>query len=203
MAASQNQPPARLNWLEASTEQIEASQKQRREYDKAKAAQSVQALFDLERHLTRSIQSLHAAECSLRLGGGQCGAPFVAQMKGYIDGLSAMGALSTRLDEMTFPIALCDFLDRGMSPELQMRQNYAVTRNRNNLQRARVIHSHSTEMYLRDGLKQLREWRRKRDAQSAQNEQAQQRKESKGNDDEDEDVDIKMAKLSVSPTEKT
>mmetsp|Transcript_65172 Transcript_65172/g.58487 ORF Transcript_65172/g.58487 Transcript_65172/m.58487 type:complete len:140 (-) Transcript_65172:103-522(-) len=91
-------------------------------------------------------------------GGQECGKPFVNNISNYINELSLIGDLSAELDEMAFPIALCDYIDQGKNPDLQMKQNYMVTQTKNNLQRSRIVNTHSLHQYLENGQKYFKQW---------------------------------------------
>ena len=75
--------------------------------------QTMAALNKLDMHLVECISSLHNAETNLINGGKECGQQFVNNISNYIDTLALIGQLSSELDEMAFPIALCDYIDQG------------------------------------------------------------------------------------------
>mmetsp|Transcript_18328 Transcript_18328/g.29044 ORF Transcript_18328/g.29044 Transcript_18328/m.29044 type:complete len:167 (-) Transcript_18328:84-584(-) len=149
---------SRVNWLDLDSKQIEEVQHQKQENDKQKALETLGSLSKVESLLLESINALQCAEDNLLSGGKECGDPFVTNIAKYIDGLSQIGQLSTELDTMTIPIALCDYIDQGKNPELQMKQNYAVTKNRNNQQRARIVNAYALQKYLETGQTYFEQW---------------------------------------------
>merc|ERR1719474_795785 len=184
-----SQPPPRVDWLNSSTEQISESLDKKRQFQLNRSREMMQSLATLETHLLRCIQSVHNAEQNLMNGGDQCTAPFINNIQNYIDGLGAIGSLSTSLDGMTFPIALCGYIDEGKNPDLQMKQNYMVTQSRNNVQRARIINTNALEQHLKNGRKYYTKWTADIDQQS------ERRKKGVPEDskvDDDEDIDIAM-----------
>ena len=129
-------------------------------------------------------------------GGDQCTGPFMENMQNYIGGLGEIGALSSSLDGMTFPIALCGYIDEGKSPDLQMKTNYMVTQSRNNLQRARIVNTDALEQNLKNGMEHYSKWTVDNGLKSLSlNQRSDEKTQSKnqGNDqNEDIDVDVDM-----------
>eukprot|EP00483_Globobulimina_turgida_P012437 UN12460 len=173
------EPIQRVN---LNLQQIESAQKQKREEEKEKSRQIHGSLCNLEQSLLECINSLHAAEQNLMNGGHDCTTPFITNIQKYIQGLSTIGNISSSLDDMAFPITLCDYIDQGKNPDLQMKQNYTVTQNRNNLQRARIINTHSIEQYLKNGQDYFHQWSSQKNVKNVKN--------IDQNDEEDNDIDM-------------
>ena len=182
--------PQRINWLDVSTKQIEDCRRNKSEEEKEKSRQTLNALSELEERLITCIRALHGAEQNLMNGGTDCQQPFIQNMQQYMTELSAIGQLSSNLDTMAFPIALCDYIDQGKNPDLQMKQNYIVTQTRNNVQRARIVNTYSVEQYLRNGQQYFDRWKQQKNAQI--NAMQTNHSKTKPNIEEDEDIDIAM-----------
>eukprot|EP01084_Bolivina_argentea_P262493 443916_1 len=182
-------PTERVNWLKLNIPQIETAQKQKREEEKEKSRQIVGSLCKLEQSLLQTINSLHKAEQNLKNGYKDCTTPFIRNMQKYIEGLSNISNISSSLDNITFPTTLCDYIDQGKNPDLQMKQNYTITQSRNNLQRARIIDTHTIEQYLKNGQKYFDQWSIQKNKQNISN-----KNNNNNNDDgKDNDNDIDMS----------
>eukprot|EP01084_Bolivina_argentea_P037278 68937_1 len=155
------QPSQKLNWLETDTNTIFEHLKQKRDDEKQKSRQAVETLKELETYLIESISSLHSAEMNLMNGGDECGIPFVHNMQKYMDNLNKIGNTSTNLDSTTFPNTLCEYIDQGKNPDIQMKNFYQLTKEKNNKERGRIVNTHNTEQYLKDGQKCINQWTQK------------------------------------------
>eukprot|EP01083_Nonionella_stella_P095807 269088_1 len=169
----------KADWLKLNPTQIEAVQHRKREEEKERSKQIHASLCNLEGNLLKCINSLHCAEQNLMQGGHACTDPFIENIENYIDGLQNIGHISTRLDNIAFPITLCDYIDQGKSTDLQMKQNYNITKSRNNLQRARIVNTHTIQQYLKNGQEYFNEWSLKQ-------------KDSQQQDHHDDDNDVGM-----------
>ena len=193
------EPTQRINWLDLSTKQIEEESKTKLEEEKKKSIETMNALTNLESHLLKCINLLDESEKSLMKGGKECGTPFVNNISNYIDELSIVGQLSAELDTMAFPIALCDYIDQGKNPDLQMKQNYSVTQTKNNIQRSRIINTHCLEKYLQNGQQYFNKWSNEKRKQVSINHDNNNKKNSKPiqnnkqENDKEEDDDIVMS----------
>eukprot|EP00484_Ammonia_sp_Unknown_P028258 CAMPEP_0197026540 /NCGR_PEP_ID=MMETSP1384-20130603/6604_1 /TAXON_ID=29189 /ORGANISM="Ammonia sp." /LENGTH=197 /DNA_ID=CAMNT_0042455225 /DNA_START=19 /DNA_END=612 /DNA_ORIENTATION=+ len=196
MAQEQSQ---RVSWLNLTPQQIEDHQRKKQETEKTKSRQTIESLVKLEQCLQSAIHSLHSAEQNLERGGDHCKAPFLNDIQNYITGLAEMGQLSAELETMAVPIALCDFIDQGKSPDLQMRQNYMVTQSRNNTQRAKIANTYALQKYLENGQAYFHHWSQQKQQQLDSNKHSKTELNDNDNDDHEqedvnEDTDVQMSK---------